>query len=291
MAMIPFDDRDGEIWLDGALVPWRDAKVHVLSHGLHYASSVFEGLRVYHGKPFKLTEHSQRLQTSAKMLDFTIPYSVEELNAACLEVVKKNNVVNGYIRPVAWSGSDMMAISARNNRIHVAIAAWEWAAYFGAEMKEKGLRLKTATWRRPDPQTAPSHSKAAGLYMICTMSKHQAEAEGYNDALMLDWRGYIAEATGANIFLVMKNGEIHTPTADCFLNGITRRTVMGLAAQAGHKVVERHIQPQELTDVAEVFLTGTAAEITPVASIDNHQFGVGEVTKKLMRDYDLLVRS
>ncbi|TAE32456.1 MAG: branched-chain amino acid aminotransferase [Alphaproteobacteria bacterium] len=291
MAMIPFDDRDGEIWLDGALVPWRDAKVHVLSHGLHYASSVFEGLRVYNGKPFKLTEHSQRLHASAKMLDFTIPYSVEELNAACLEVVKKNNVVNGYIRPVAWSGSDMMAISARNNRIHVAIAAWVWEAYFGAEMKEKGLRLKTATWRRPDPQTAPSHSKAAGLYMICTMSKHQAEAEGYHDALMLDWRGYIAEATGANIFLVMKNGEIHTPTPDCFLNGITRRTVMGLAAQAGHKVVERHIQPQELADVAEVFLTGTAAEITPVASIDNHQFGVGEVSKKLMRDYDLLVRS
>lgn len=290
MSPIPFDQRDGEIWMNGAYVPWREAKVHVLTHGLHYASSVFEGLRIYGGKIFKLREHSQRLHDSARMLDFTIPYSVEELDAACIETAKRNGITDGYLRPVAWLGSEMMAISARQNSVHVAIAAWAWGSYFDPELKKNGLKLVTSQWRRPSPQTAPSHSKAAGLYMICTMSKHAAERAGYHDALMLDWRGYIAEATGANIFLVMENGEIHTPTPDCFLNGITRCTVIDLARQAGYTVVERHIQPEELAGAREVFLTGTAAEITPVGSIDEHRFTVGETTNALMAAYSELVR-
>lgn len=289
-SIIPFDDRDGLIWQDGKLVPWRDAKVHVLTHGLHYASCVFEGERVYDGKIFKLHEHSERLIKSAELLGFTLPYSVQELNDATMETVKANNVENGYVRPVAWRGSEMMAISAQQTKIHVAIASWTWAKYFSKEAFERGLKLKTSTWRRPAPDTAPTASKAAGLYMICTMSKHAAEREGFDDALMLDYRGYIAEATGANIFLIM-GGELHTPTPDCILNGITRQTVMGLARDRQIKVVERHIKPEELANTQEVFLTGTAAELTPVGSIDDHQFTVGPVTKLLMDDYSKAVRA
>ncbi len=291
MSAIPFDDRDGEIWVDGVFVPWRDAKVHVLNHGLHYASSVFEGLRIYNGKIFKLQEHSERLLHSAQLLDFAIPYDVETINQACIDAAERNNVVNGYLRPVAWCGSEMMAISAQQNTVHVAVAAWEWGSYFDPELKKNGLKLVTSSWRRPSPDTAPCASKAAGLYAICTMSKHQAEREGYHDALMLDWRGYIAEATGANMFLVMENNEIHTPTPDCFLDGITRRTVMGLAEKAGYKVIERHIKPEELAQAREVFLTGTAAEVTPVGSIDDYRFTVGEVSQRLMDDYSALVRA
>jgi branched-chain amino acid aminotransferase len=291
VSVIPFDDRDGEIWLDGEFVPWRDARVHVLTHGLHYASSVFEGLRVYDGAIFKLQEHSERLHRSAELLDMVIPYSVDVLNQACRDAVARNSIKNGYIRPVAWSGSEMMAISARQNKVHVAVAAWEWGSYFDPAIKAQGLKLRTSSWRRPSPETAPCASKAAGLYMICTMSKHQAEREGFHDALMLDYRGYIAEATGANIFLVMANGEIHTPTPDCFLDGITRRTVIDLARQAGFTLVERHIQPEELANAKEVFLTGTAAEITPVGSIDDYRFTVGEVTHRLIADYTALVHS
>jgi branched-chain amino acid aminotransferase len=289
--LIPFDDRNGEIWLDGTFVPWRDAKLHVLTHGLHYASSVFEGLRAYNGNIFKLDEHSKRLHKSAELLDFEIPYSVKALNEACRETLKRNNITNGYLRPVAWRGSEMMAISAKQAKVHVAIAAWEWGSYFDPELKKKGLKLKTSSWRRPSPETAPSASKAAGLYMICTMSKHQAERSGFHDAMMLDWRGYIAEATGANIFLVMKNGEIHTPLPDCFLNGITRCTVIDLAKKAGYTVVERYIKPEELANADEVFLTGSAAEITPVGSIDAYQFTVGDVTHRLMADYTALVNA
>lgn len=288
--IIPFDDRDGFIWQDGKLVPWREAHVHVLTHGLHYASCVFEGVRIYDGKVFKNTEHNERLHTSAEILGFKIPYSVAELDKAVIETAKANNVENGYVRPVAWRGSEMMAISAQQTKIHVAIAAWTWAKYFSKEAFERGLKLKTSPWKRPAPDTAPTASKAAGLYMICTMSKHAAEQEGYDDALMLDYRGYVAEATGANIFLVM-DGEIHTPTPDCFLNGITRRTVIGLAKDRQMKVIERHIQPEELSKAQEVFLTGTAAEITPVGSIDNYKYTVGPVIKTLMEDFQKLVRT
>jgi branched-chain amino acid aminotransferase len=290
MSTIPFDDRDGEIWQDGKFVAWRDAKVHVLTHGLHYASSVFEGLRVYEGKIFKLHEHSERLIESARLLDFKVPFTAQQLNDACNETIKRNNIVNGYVRPVAWCGSEKMAISARENRVHVAVAAWEWGSYFDPELKKNGLKLVTSAWRRPSPDTAPCASKAAGLYMICTMSKHQAERDGYHDALMLDWRGFVAEATGANIFLVMKNGEIHTPIADCFLNGITRQTVIQLAKDAGYTLVERRISPEDFAQTDEVFLTGTAAEITPVGSIDAYKFTVGDVTHDLVAKYGALVR-
>ena len=287
--MASFDDRDGFIWYNGKLTPWRDTKIHVLSHGLHYASAVFEGVRVYNGKIFKNTEHNQRLIKSGELLGFKIPYTLEQLDAACEEVVKANNVVNGYIRPIAWRGSEMIAVSAQNCTIHVAIATWEWPSYFGKEAKEKGLKLAWADWKRPSPDTEPTAAKAAGLYMICTLSKHSAEAKGYNDALMLDYRGYVAEATGANVFFVMKNGEIHTPKPDCFLDGITRRTVIGLAKDLGYKVVERHIKPEELADATEAFLTGTAAEVTPIGSVENHTFKVGEVCHKLMAAFDKLV--
>lgn len=286
----PFDDRDGFIWYNGVMTPWRETKVHVLNHGLHYASCVFEGERVYNGKVFKLTEHSARLVRSAELLGFTLPLSVEELDRITNEVVKKNNVVNGYVRPVAWRGSEMMAISAQKNKIHVAIASWSWPSYFSKEARERGLKLNVSAWARPAPNMAPTASKAAGLYMICTISKHAAETAGFDDSLMLDYRGYIAEATGANIFLVM-NGELHTPTPDCFLNGITRQTVMELATQAGIKVVERHIKPEELKNTQEVFLCGTAAEVTPVGSIGDQAFTVGPVTRKLMDAYHTLVNS
>jgi branched-chain amino acid aminotransferase len=288
MSLIPFDDRDGFIWMDGQFVAWRDAKVHVLTHGLHYGSCVFEGERVYNGKIFKCEAHSQRLHKSAELLGFEIPYSVDELNKAKYETVKKQGIINGYLRPVAYRGSEMMAISAQQTTIHVAIAAWEWPSYFGNEAKEKGLRLQTAVWKRPAPDTAPTASKAAGLYMICTMSKHIAEKNGFNDALMLDYRGYIAEATGANLFFIF-DGELHTPTPDCFLNGLTRQTVMQLARDAGIKVVERHIKPEEIKNADEMFLTGSAAEVTPIGQIDDYKAAVGPVTKQLMAAYSARV--
>jgi branched-chain amino acid aminotransferase len=290
MALIPFDDRDGVIWLDGELVPWRDSRLHVLSHGLHYASCVFEGERVYSGTIFKLHEHTDRLFNSAEVLGFKIPFDRDTINEACNLVVATQGLTNAYVRPVAWRGSEMMAVSAQQTRIHVAIAAWEWPSYFNPEARLKGIRLKTSKWRRPAPDTAPTNSKAAGLYMICTMSKHAAEAEGYHDALMLDYRGYISEATGANIFLV-QDGVIHTPTPDCFLDGITRRTVMDLARARGFEVVERHIEPSELEKTQEIFLTGTAAEVTPVGEIDSRTFTPGDITKALIEDYDNLVRN
>ncbi len=287
----PFDDRDGVIWYNGSFLPWRDARVHVLNHGLHYASCVFEGERVYNGRVFKLTEHTARLHRSAELIGFKVPYSVDELDRITRDVVAKNNVVNGYVRPVAWRGSEMMAISAQHARIHVAIAAWSWPSYFSQEAKERGLRLQISQWARPAPNTAPTASKAAGLYMICTMSKHTAEQAGFDDALMLDYRGLIAEATGANVFLVM-NGELHTPTPDCFLNGITRLTVIELARARGITVVERHIPPSELAQAREIFLCGTAAEITPIGAVEGHRFAVGAVTRQLIKDYsDLTLKS
>ena len=289
MNILPFDDRDGVIWRDGALVPWRDAKMHVLSHGLHYASCVFEGERVYNGTVFKLTEHSQRLVDSARLIGFELPYTAAELDEATRAVVAANRIGDGYVRPVAWRGSEMMGISAQQNRINVAIASWQWPSYFDPEARRHGIRLATSTWRRPAPDTAPVHSKAAGLYMICTMSKHAAESAGYHDALMLDWRGQVAEATGANIFLVI-DGRLHTPTPDCFLDGITRQAVIGLAKHRGIEVVERAILPEEFAKTDEVFVTGTAAEVTPVGSIDDYRFTPGAVTEALMADFGALVR-
>lgn len=290
MALLPFDDRDGWIWFDGKLVPWREAKVHVLTHGLHYGSCVFEGERAYGGKIFKSLEHSKRLHRSAELLEFCIPFSVEELEKAKAEVMAKNNLRDAYLRPVAWRGSEMMAISAQKTKIHVAIAAWEWPSYFSKEAKERGLRLGLSKWARPAPNTAPTASKAAGLYMICTMSKHAAEAQGFDDALMLDYRGFIAEATGANLFFVI-DGALHTPKPDCFLDGLTRRTVMELASAQGIQVVERHIKPEELKNVSEVFLTGTAAEVTPVCQIGEQSFNVGRMSLGLMETYSRHVRA
>lgn len=291
--IIPFDQRDGFIWYNGNFVDWKDAKVHVLNHGLHYASCVFEGEKIYHQKIFKSVEHSERLHASAKMMGFDLPFSVAELEAAKKEAVTKNNIVDGYMRAFAWRGSEKMAISAQNNKIHLAIACWPWPPYYSEEARRAGLKLKFAKYRRPSPETAPVAAKAAGLYMICTISKHEAEREGYNDALMLDYRGFLAEATGANLFLVMKNGELHTPLPDCFLNGITRLTVIDLAKKRGIKVVERHIKPEELADAADVFITGSAAEITRVGAVED-QFKYPEpnqMTLDLMDDYHELVRS
>jgi branched-chain amino acid aminotransferase len=288
MAMLPFDDRDGSIWFDGRMGPWRDAKIHVLTHALHYASCVFEGERVYGGRIFKLREHTQRLINSGRILGFEIPWGLEEIEAASNEVVKANGIVDGYVRPVAWRGAEQMGVAAQQTKIHMAIATWEWPAYFTPEARLKGIRLTFAKWARPAPNTAPTASKAAGLYMICTMSKHTAEAAGYDDALMLDWRGQIAESTGANIFLVI-DGELHTPTPDCFLDGITRQTVIGLARARQLKVVERAIMPEELAKAQEVFLTGTAAEVTPVREIDQYRFTPGPVCKMLIEDFDRTV--
>lgn len=282
--MASFDDRSGWIWLNGTFVPWREANVHVLTHGLHYGSSVFEGERAYEGKIFKSTEHSERLHASANILGFEVPYSVEELNAAKEATLAKNNLSNAYLRPVAFRGSEMMAISAQQNKIHVAIAAWEWPSYFNPEIRKAGLKLKTAIWKRPDPATAPVHSKAAGLYMICTLSKHDAEKHGYHDAMMLDWQGRVAECTGANIFFVFGD-ELHTPLADCFLNGITRRTVIDLAKGLGIKVVERRIMPDEIAAANEVFVTGSAAELTPIGQIDERKYTPGPVTARLEEAY------
>ncbi|NBO20253.1 MAG: branched-chain amino acid aminotransferase [Proteobacteria bacterium] len=283
--LIPFDDRDGFIWLDGKMVPWREAKVHVLTHALHYASSVFEGERAYKGKVFKLSEHSQRLHRSAELLGFTLPYSVTELNAATEAVIKANNMPDAYIRPVAWRGAEVMGIAAQQAKIHVAIACWNWPSYFSPEQRMKGLRLTRAEWARPAPNTAPTASKAAGLYMICTLSRHMADTKGFDDALMLDWRGQVAEATAANFFMV-QDGKLHTPTADCFLNGITRQTVIELARQNGIEVIERAIWPDELKSASEIFLTGTAAEISPVGQIDELTFTPGAITQRLIQAYD-----
>jgi len=275
---------DGQIWFNGEFVDWKDAKVHVLTHGLHYASAVFEGERAYGGRIFKLTEHNQRLHASAEILGFKIPYSVEELDAATIELLKRQGFSEAYARPIAWRGSEMMGVSAQNNRINVAIAIWQWGSYFNPAEKLKGIRLDIAEYRRPDPKTAPSKSKAAGLYMICTISKHAAEAKGYADALMLDYRGQVAEATGANVFFV-KDGVIHTPVPDCFLDGITRRTVIELAKRRGYQIIERAILPEELPDFSECFLTGSAAEVTPVSEIGPYRFTPGTISETLMNDY------
>jgi branched-chain amino acid aminotransferase len=289
MAATPFDSRDGWIWFDGKLVPWKEANVHVLTHGLHYASAVFEGERAYGGRIFKSTEHSERLRRSAQVLDFEIPYSVAEIDAAKRLVLEKNGQIDAYVRPVAWRGSEMMGVSAQDNAIHLAIATWEWPSYFDPAEKMKGIRLDLAEYRRPDPATAPSLAKAAGLYMICTISKHKAERKGYADALMLDWQGRVAECTGANVFFI-RDGALHTPIADCFLDGITRRTVIDLAKRRGFTVEERRIQPDELERFNECFITGTAAEVTPVSEIGPWRFKPGNMTKVLMEDYSAEVQ-
>ena len=289
-SLIPFDDRDGAIWFNGKIIPWRDATVHFLSHGLHYASAVFEGERAYNGHIFESVKHSERLHNSARLLDFKVPYTVQELETAKYDMMRANGIVDGYIRPLAWRGAEEMGVSAHGSKINVAIAAWEWPSYFSPEMRAKGIRMKTGPWRRPDPSSAPTESKASGLYMICTLSRHAVEAEGYQDAMMLDWRGFVAEGTGANIFLI-KDGAIHTPTPDCFLNGITRQTVLGLAKKRGIEIVERFIKPEELSDFTEVFVTGTAAEVTPVGEIDQHRFTPGQITEALLTDYETLVRT
>ena len=289
MSMMPFDDRPGSIWFDGEMVPWKDAKLHVLSHALHYATAVFEGERVYDGRIFKLTEHTERLHDSARQLDFRIPWTTEQIDDACRQVVAAQGIADGYVRPIAWRGAEMMGVSAQKSKIHLAIAAWEWPAYFSPDARMAGIRMQISQWRRPDPRTIPAKSKAAGLYMICTLSKHAAEAAGYNDALMLDWRGRVAEATGANIFLNI-GGKLHTPTPDCFLDGITRRTVIALARARKIEIVERAIMPEEFSDASEVFLTGTAVEVTPVREIGEHSFTPGELTRVLMEDYDAEVR-
>mgnify|MGYP000044161018 CR=1 FL=1 len=288
MSILPFDDRDGVIWYNGELIQWRDANFHLLSHALHYGSCVFEGQRAYGGEIFKLHEHSERLINSGKILGMDIEYSAAELDAAANEVVAANGLVDAYVRPVAWRGSEMMGVATKGTKIHVAIAAWEWPSYFGEEAKKKGLRLEFAKWRRPAPDTAPTASKAAGLYMIASMCKDASTENGYDDAIMLDYRGQVAEATGANVFFI-KDGVIHTPIPDCFLDGITRRTAIELADKRGIKVVERVIMPDELGDFEQAFITGTAAEITPLCQIGDYNFEVGELCMNMVRDYDDLV--
>jgi branched-chain amino acid aminotransferase len=286
----PYDDRDGFIWYDGQLVPWRDAKLHILSHGLHYAGAAFEGQRAYDGNIFKLTEHSQRLKRSAELLGYEIPWTVEEINAANNAVLAANKLGDAYVRPIAWRGSEQVGVSARQAKVHLAIAAWTWGAYFGEESLRKGAKVDISEWRRPAPYTAPTNAKASGLYMICTLAKNKAEAKGCSEAMMLDWRGQVAEATSANIFFI-RDSELFTPTPDCFLDGITRRTVIDLARQRGITVNERAIWPEELESFQQCFLTGSAAEVTPVAEIGPWSFEVGELTRQLARDYSALVRS
>lgn len=290
MASQPYDDRDGWIWMDGKFVPWRECNIHVLTHALHYAGAVFEGQRAYNGRIFKLNEHTDRLFEGAGILGYEIPYSKEEINKACYDLLDKMGFTDAYCRPVVWRGSEMMGVSAQQNTIHAAIAVWEWPSYFSPEARMRGLRLDISDWRRPAPDTAPTNAKASGLYMICTMSKHAAEAKGYDDALMYDYRGQVAEATGANIFFV-KDGDLHTPTPDCFLDGITRRTVIDLAKKRQLKVIERAIMPEEMEGFEQAFLTGTAAEVTPLSEIGPYNFEVGEITKQLMFDYDEIVRA
>ena len=287
MPLIPFDDRDGFIWWDGKLLPWRDAKLHVLTHGLHYASAVFEGERSYKGNIFKLQAHTERLINSGKLLGFDIPYTAEQINAASYEVMAANNLTDAYVRPIAWRGTEQLAVSAQHTKIHLAIACWNWPNFFGAD-RLKGVTLQTAHWRRPHPHTAPTASKAAGLYMIGTLSKHAAEANGFTDALMLTWDGFLAESTGANMFLVI-DGKLHTPIPDCFLDGVTRRTVIELAKARVIEVIERQIPPADLALAQEVFLAGTAAEVTPVRQIDNQHFTPGKITETLLHDYEALV--
>ncbi|HVV27679.1 MAG TPA: branched-chain amino acid aminotransferase [Rhizomicrobium sp.] len=282
--VIPFDQRDGSLWYDGRLVPWKEARTHVLTHGLHYGSCVFEGQRIYGGTIYKLKEHTDRLFRSAEILGMKIPFTREQINQACIEAAAAQNIKDGYLRPVAFRGSEMMAVSAQNTTIHVAVACWPWPSYFSPAEKLKGIRLDISSWRRPAPDTAPTQAKAAGLYMICTISKHAAEAKGYADALMFDYRGYVAEATGANVFFV-KDGVLHTPIPDCFLNGITRQSVIAIARARGVKVVERHIQPDEMTGFSECFLTGSAAEVTPVSEIGAWRFKPGALTETLMNAY------
>ena len=281
---IPFDQRDGVIWMNGQFVEWKEAKVHVLTHALHYASAVFEGERAYGGRIFKLTDHTTRLFASAEMLDMQIPYTVAEIDAACVETLARQGFRDAYVRPIAWRGSELMGVAAQATKINVAIAIWQWPSYFDPNQLARGIRLDIAKWKRPDPATAPSKAKAVGLYMICTLSKHDAERKGYADAMMLDWRGQVAECTGANIFFV-KDGEIHTPTPDCFLDGITRRTVIALAKKRQIKVNERKIMPEELAGFEQCFIVGTAAEVTPVGEIGPYNFTVGEIVKTLREDY------
>ena len=284
--MSAYDDRDGYIWMDGEFVPWRDSKVHVLTHALHYASSVFEGERAYSGKIFRSLDHSKRLHNSAEIMGFKIPFSVDQVEQAKTEALAKSGLESAYVRALAWRGSEMMGVSAQNNTIHLAVAVWHWGDYFADKMK--GIRLTHAKWRGPAPDTAPCHAKAAGLYMICTLSKHAAERDGYADALMLDYRGQVAEATGANIFFV-RDGALHTPTPDCFLNGLTRQTAIKLARERGIEVIERAIFPDELSTFSECFITGSAAEITPVAEIGEHVYKPGQISETLVNDYTALV--
>ena len=289
MSLVPYDDRDGWIWLDGAFVPWREARLHVLTHGLHYASAVFEGERMYGGEIFKLTEHTERLFHSARILDFEIPFTVNQIDEACTATCARNGLTDCYIRPIAWRGSETIGVSAQHTTIHVAIAVWEWPSYFKPEEKAKGIALTWAKYKRPSPETAPTASKAAGLYMICTISTHAAERDGFADAMMLAWRGFVAEAAGANVFFI-KDGVLHTPTPDCFLDGITRREVMKLARSKGFEVIERHILPEELAGFSECFIVGTAAEVTPVGQVGEHTFTPGNISLSLMDDFARLVR-
>ncbi len=288
MTLVPFDDRDGSIWLDGTLVPWRDARLHVLTHGLHYASTVFEGERAYGGTIFRLRDHTSRLLQSGRILGFEIPWTAAEIDAACKAVLRANGLTDAYVRPIAWRGSEALGVSPAGTQVHLAIAAWPWASYYGAD-RMRGIRVAQAQWKRPSPDTAPTAAKCTGLYSIGTLAKQQAEAEGCADALMLDWRGLVSETTGANVFLVI-DGALHTPVPDCFLDGITRRTVMRLAQRNQMKVVERPIAASEVAHATEVFLAGTAAEVTAVREIGPHRFTPGAITERLMRDYDTLVR-
>jgi branched-chain amino acid aminotransferase len=289
MSLVPFDDRDGWIWLDGQFVPWREAKVHVLTHGLHYGSAVFEGERMYGGEIFELTAHTERLFKSAEILDMVIPFTVAQIDQACKDTCAKNGLADAYVRPIAWRGSEMIGVSAQNTKIHVSIAVWEWPSYYKPEEKAKGIRIGWAKYKRPSPETEPVHAKATGLYMICTISKHAAEKAGFTDAMMLDWRGYIAESTGSNVFFV-QDGVLHTPTPDCFLNGITRQSLIKLARAKGFEVIERHILPEELATFTECFVTGSAAEVTPVAQIGEYSFTPGNISLSLADDYARMVR-
>ena len=290
LSIDSMENREGFIWFDGELIEWNKAQLHLLSHGLHYASSVFEGERSYSGKIFKLKEHTERLFDSAKQLDLRVPFSIQEINDACYQTLEKNDLSDAYVRPIIWRGAETMGVSAPNSKIHCAIAVWEWPSYFSQENKLKGIRLTLSDWKRPSPETIPCQAKAAGLYMICTLSKQEAETKGYDDALMLDWRGQVAEATGANIFF-MKEKEIHTPLPDCFLNGITRRTVIDIAKEKGFEVIERKIELEELDNFEQCFITGTAAEVTPVSVIDDYSFFVGNEIKELSDAYIDLVNN